>query len=217
MSKNIDPLRKHLQQASDIVEKSKTVKMSLRSRYVATLNSLASIMILPERILLNIFHMAVHAEVGIASNPVNVCTHWGTLAASYAMLWTRVHVDATKLQLDIQRAQGDEKMPRLGSLRMILAPDYNHFVPFRLLEDGDIDTSDLRALDLRIDRSCFRGLGWETFRVDLKYIDAPLLRTFKIEELEITSMPDAPFHLTTINTLNGNDIWNAPPTSRKFP
>ncbi|KAF8327600.1 uncharacterized protein EI90DRAFT_3156145 [Cantharellus anzutake] len=225
LSKNIDPLREHLQQASDIVEKSKTVEMSLRSHYAATLNSLAPIMILPECILLDIFHMAVHSEEGITSNPVDislVCRHWGTLAASYAMLWTRVHVDATKLytlenlavkvrdvpiELDIQRrARGDdswmyddEKMPRLGSLRMILAPDYDHFVPFRLLEDGEIDTSDLRALDLHIDRSSFRGFGWETFRIDLTHVNAPSLRSFKIEEFEITSMPDAPFHLTTLS------------------
>ncbi|KAF8339026.1 uncharacterized protein EI90DRAFT_3151616 [Cantharellus anzutake] len=221
----VDTLRKHLEQASEIVEKSIMVEKSLRSRYAATLNTISPVMVLPRWIILDVFYMAVHAEEETTSRPADislVCRSWRDLAGSCAVLWTKVHVDATKvymlenlstkvkrvpIELDIQRKRGgdhlwmfnNKKMPRIGSLRMTLAQDYWRFVPFRLLEDGRIDTSDLKTLDLRMDPSIYRGHGSGFCNVSLNHINAPLLRTFKIQEFKITSMPNVPFHLTTLS------------------
>ena len=224
-TKEVDSLQKQLQCLSVIVDKAQRAERSLTARYAAANNSLVPVAILPAEVLQHIFNMAVHTQDREASRPAGisaVCRHWRNVAISYGALWTKICVDSEELhkvktlatrtrglpiELDIQHKPLEnlswmfdpEEMPHLGSLRMALTPDYSDFVPFRLLEDAEMDFSHLKLLDLRVDRSRFRGFGWETFRIGLEYINAPSLRSFKIEDFEITSMPDTQFRLTTLS------------------
>ena len=223
--KDVDTLQMQLQSISAIVDKAQRVERCLMARYASASNPLAPVMALPVEILQYIFNMAVHTRDTKASRPDElsaVCRSWRDIAASCGQLWTQIHVEAEELaklktlatrtrgvpiELDIQRKSkendswmyDDENMLRLSSLRMALTPDYSDFTPFRLLEDAEMDLSELRLLDLRVDRSRFRGFGWETFRISLEYIKAPSLRIFKIEDFEITAMPATPFHLTKLS------------------
>ena len=175
-AKDVDSLQKQLQCLSAIVDKVQRAERSLTAHYAAVNNSLVPIAILPVEVLRHIFNMAVHTQDREASCPAEisaVCRHWRNVAVSYGALWTKICVDselhkvktlATRtrglpIELDIQCKPLEnlswmfdpEEILHLGSLCMVLTPDYRDFVPFRLLEGAKMDFSHLRLLDLHVD------------------------------------------------------------------
>ena len=182
-AKDVDSLQKQLQCLSAIIDKVQRAERSLTAHYVAANNSLIPIAILPVEVLWHIFNMAVHTQDREASHPAEilaVCRHWRNVAVSYSALWTKICIDSEELhkvktlatrtrglpiELDIQCKPLEnlswmfdpEEILHLGSLCMVLTPDYRNFVPFRLLEGAKMDFSHLRLLDLHVDRSRFKG------------------------------------------------------------